>query len=60
MVVGTSLGWTAPVGPKLKHPENGDSPLDRAPTVGEESWIGSLVALGALIGKFNTQFRKFG
>ncbi|XP_063710060.1 facilitated trehalose transporter Tret1-like [Culicoides brevitarsis] len=48
--VGTCLGWTAPVNPKLNDASLKDSPLDAVPTVDEASWIGSLVALGAVIG----------
>lgn len=45
------MGWTSPVSPKL-NVVNDDNPLGRIQTVEEESWIGSLVALGALIAPF--------
>uniref|UniRef100_A0A336M0J9 Facilitated trehalose transporter Tret1 n=1 Tax=Culicoides sonorensis TaxID=179676 RepID=A0A336M0J9_CULSO len=48
--VGTTLGWTAPVNPKLNDPNLADTPLNAVPTEDEASWIGSLVALGAVIG----------
>lgn len=51
MVVGTCLGWTAPVNPKLTDVELTDTPLSAVPNNDEMSWIGSLVALGAVFGK---------
>ncbi len=51
MAVGTTLGWTSPVGSKLEDPELKDSPLSSVVSSEESSWIGSLVALGALIGE---------
>lgn len=51
MAVGTTLGWTAPVNPKLNDESLSDTPLSAVPTDDEASWIGSLVALGAVIGK---------
>ncbi|XP_053681314.1 facilitated trehalose transporter Tret1 [Anopheles nili] len=50
VMVGTALGWTSPVGPKLASKIT--SPLDTIPTVSENSWIASLVAVGALIAPF--------
>lgn len=50
IMVGTSLGWTSPSGPKLASLDT--SPLDAIPTTAESSWIGSLVAMGALIAPF--------
>lgn len=53
VALGTTLGWTSPAFPKL-NPKDGiltDSPLSAIPTAEELSWIGSLVALGALFGK---------
>uniref|UniRef100_U5ESS0 Facilitated trehalose transporter Tret1 n=1 Tax=Corethrella appendiculata TaxID=1370023 RepID=U5ESS0_9DIPT len=51
VALGTTLGWTSPMGSKFAKP--GDlSPLDRKPTDEEDSWIGSLLALGALIAPF--------
>lgn len=54
--VGTALGWTAPVNPKLDVVSV--SPLPAVPTLNEAAWIGSLVALAAFIGKcvFKTIF----
>uniref|UniRef100_A0A034W7W8 Facilitated trehalose transporter Tret1 n=1 Tax=Bactrocera dorsalis TaxID=27457 RepID=A0A034W7W8_BACDO len=50
--VGTCLGWTSPMSPKLKAQDPTDSPLDRPITTEEDAWISSLVALGALIAPF--------
>uniref|UniRef100_A0A2M4A0I2 Facilitated trehalose transporter Tret1 n=1 Tax=Anopheles triannulatus TaxID=58253 RepID=A0A2M4A0I2_9DIPT len=50
VMVGTSLGWTSPIGPKLASKD--ESPLDTIPTASQNSWIASLVALGALIAPF--------
>ncbi|KZC10964.1 Facilitated trehalose transporter Tret1 [Dufourea novaeangliae] len=51
MAAGAMLGWTSPVLPKLmKNTE--DSPLGRPIDQDENSWIGSLVAIGAMIGCF--------
>uniref|UniRef100_A0A182J8U1 Facilitated trehalose transporter Tret1 n=1 Tax=Anopheles atroparvus TaxID=41427 RepID=A0A182J8U1_ANOAO len=50
IMVGTSLGWTSPSGPKLASIDT--SPLETIPTTSESSWIGSLVAMGALIAPF--------
>lgn len=45
------LGWTSPVLPKLQnHLE--DNPLGRKITADENTWIGSLVAVGAVFGSF--------
>ncbi|BFF92931.1 facilitated trehalose transporter Tret1 [Drosophila madeirensis] len=51
-VVGTCLGWTSPIGPKLKTEDTSDSPLDRPITSDEDAWISSLIAIGALIAPF--------
>lgn len=48
--VGTTLGWTSPISPKLKDPALTDSPLPAVPTTEEFAWIGSLLALAAFIG----------
>ncbi|XP_003436496.2 facilitated trehalose transporter Tret1 [Anopheles gambiae] len=50
VMVGTSLGWTSPVGPKFASKDT--TPLDTIPTASESSWIASLVAMGALIAPF--------
>ncbi|XP_054005502.1 solute carrier family 2, facilitated glucose transporter member 8-like [Hylaeus anthracinus] len=48
---GAMIGWTSPVLPNLqKSLEN--NPLGRLITDDESSWIGSLIALGAVIGCF--------
>lgn len=52
MATGTTLGWTSPVGSKLEDPELKDSPFSFKISSEESSWIGSLVALGALIAPF--------
>jgi hypothetical protein len=58
VALGTTLGWTSPTFSKLA-PADGklvDSPLSYIPESDELSWIGSLVALGAIIGeKLNFQ-----
>ncbi|XP_044754524.1 facilitated trehalose transporter Tret1-like isoform X1 [Coccinella septempunctata] len=46
---GISFGWTSPEIPKLKAD---DSPLETQLTPSEESWIGSLLPIGAAIGPF--------
>lgn len=50
--MGVTLGWTSPVNTKLTETTLSDNPLGRIPNTEELSWIGALVALGALIGKF--------
>jgi len=46
-VMGTTIAWTSPAGPLLgKPPEEGGFAL----TSSENSWVGSLMPLGALIG----------
>ncbi|XP_055606150.1 facilitated trehalose transporter Tret1-like [Uranotaenia lowii] len=52
IALGCCLGWTSPMTPVLDRNSTITSPLDVAPTVDEKSWIGSLVALGALIAPF--------
>ncbi|XP_068153676.1 facilitated trehalose transporter Tret1 [Drosophila tropicalis] len=51
-VVGTCLGWTSPIGPKLKSEDTSDSPLSRPITAEEDAWISSLIAIGALVAPF--------
>lgn len=61
MSIGTSLGWTAPVIPKLIDEELKDTPLTVVPTEDQISWIGSLLAVGAIFGKlknYNFMNRK--
>lgn len=50
--VGTCLGWTSPISPKLKSDDTSDSPLDHKIDATDDAWIASIVALGALVGKF--------
>ncbi|XP_073816963.1 facilitated trehalose transporter Tret1-like isoform X1 [Musca autumnalis] len=50
--VGTCLGWTSPVTPKLKTEDTSDSPLDAPIDSSDEAWISSIVALGALVVPF--------
>ena len=51
VALGTTLGWTSPAFPKLTNENDlSDSPLSFVPSKEELSWIGSLVALGALFG----------
>ncbi|XP_063708636.1 solute carrier family 2, facilitated glucose transporter member 8-like [Culicoides brevitarsis] len=50
MAAGTCMGWSAPVIPKLSHPEMKDTPLSHVLSDNEASWIGSLVSLGAIFG----------
>lgn len=51
VALGTTLGWTSPAFSKLTNKNDlSDSPLSFVPSKEELSWIGSLVALGALFG----------
>jgi len=50
--VGTSLGWTSPVLPKLNDEDTSDSPLSQPITSEQEAWISSLVALSAIFAPF--------
>ncbi|XP_017464771.1 PREDICTED: facilitated trehalose transporter Tret1 isoform X1 [Rhagoletis zephyria] len=50
--VGNCLGWTSPVGPKLKAQDTTDSPLDTPITSENDAWISSILALGALAAPF--------
>ncbi|XP_058977935.1 facilitated trehalose transporter Tret1 isoform X2 [Musca domestica] len=50
--VGTCLGWTSPVTPKLKTEDTSDSPLNAPIDSTDEAWISSIVALGALVAPF--------
>uniref|UniRef100_A0A1L8DIJ3 Facilitated trehalose transporter Tret1 n=2 Tax=Nyssomyia neivai TaxID=330878 RepID=A0A1L8DIJ3_9DIPT len=55
LALGTTLGWTSPVFPKINYGNETlvpDTPFERIPTADELSWIGSLVALAALIAPF--------
>ncbi|CAG9569203.1 unnamed protein product [Danaus chrysippus] len=46
-----SMGWTSPIFPHLR---SIDSPLSEPPTLQQESWIGSLLVLGGLLGPLIT------
>ncbi|XP_060822248.1 facilitated trehalose transporter Tret1-like [Bombus pascuorum] len=48
---GALLGWTSPILPRLQNDLN-DNPLGRKITPDENSWTGSLVSVGAVIGSF--------
>ncbi|KAK1136079.1 hypothetical protein K0M31_000648 [Melipona bicolor] len=48
---GALLGWTSPVLPNLGSTLE-DNPLGRTITADENSWIGSLISVGAIIGSF--------
>lgn len=52
--LGTTLGWTSPVMPKLSDVKLVDSPLKEVITDTSESaaWIASIIALGALVAPF--------
>ncbi|XP_077292370.1 facilitated trehalose transporter Tret1-like [Arctopsyche grandis] len=45
--IGMALGWTSPIIPKLRNID--ETPLDNVISDDQESWIGSLIALGAFI-----------
>lgn len=52
-VSGVALGWTSPVIPKLNgevEPES--NPLTQPITINQQSWLGSLLPLGAVLGPF--------
>lgn len=51
VAAGALLGWTSPILPKLQGTVE-DNPLGRMITPDENSWIGSLVSVGAVIGSF--------
>ncbi|RVE44063.1 hypothetical protein evm_011300 [Chilo suppressalis] len=51
LCTGMSMGWTSPVLPQLRGER---SPLAEHPTLQEESWIGSLLVLGGLLGPLIT------
>ncbi|RZC38206.1 facilitated trehalose transporter Tret1 [Asbolus verrucosus] len=55
-VCGTSFGWTSPEGPKLKVSHKEGNPLPVPITKDEESWIGSLLPVGATMGPFVAGF----
>lgn len=48
IAAGLAIGWPSPSISKLKDPN--ESPLPGAITSEQESWVGSLIALGAALG----------
>lgn len=52
VALGTCLGWTSPMEPVYTSNDTSVNPLDTIPDTGEKAWIGSLVAMGALIAPF--------
>ncbi|XP_072934062.1 uncharacterized protein [Epargyreus clarus] len=52
IIVGYSVGWSAPIIPKLQNPEL--SPLPEPITDLQASWVGSLLYIGAMIGPYAT------
>ncbi|KAG5875442.1 hypothetical protein JTB14_006263 [Gonioctena quinquepunctata] len=57
-----TLSWTSPIYPKLYSNDTSINPLGRPITPDEDSWIGSLLNVGAIIGPFPYGFvsGKFG
>ncbi|XP_031839330.2 facilitated trehalose transporter Tret1 [Nomia melanderi] len=51
MAAGVMMGWTSPVLPQLMK-SVANTPLDKPITADDNTWIGSLVAIGAVIGCF--------
>ncbi|KAJ8715695.1 hypothetical protein PYW07_010177 [Mythimna separata] len=49
-MVGYGTGWTAPILAKLQNEE--DTPLESVIDDAQSSWVGSLMALGAIIGPY--------
>lgn len=49
MLVGFGLGWTAPIIPKLKDPEQ--SPVGAPITEEQASWIASVLYIGTITGR---------
>lgn len=47
--MGASVSWTSPYLPLL---QSKDSPIGYPITTSQASWIGSLMAIGALVGAF--------
>lgn len=52
VALGTCLGWTSPMEPVYTSNDTSVNPLETIPDTGEKAWIGSLVAMGALIAPF--------
>ncbi|XP_063918717.1 facilitated trehalose transporter Tret1-like [Zophobas morio] len=61
-----TITWTSPIIPKLYSNDSDENPFGRSITEDEESWIGSLINIGAMLGPFPYGFiaekygRKFG
>ncbi|XP_052744839.1 facilitated trehalose transporter Tret1-like [Bicyclus anynana] len=54
IIVGYSVGWSAPIIPKLQDPDQ--TPLPDLITDFQASWIGSLLYIGAMVGPYGTGF----
>ncbi|XP_045780285.1 uncharacterized protein LOC123877526 [Maniola jurtina] len=54
LIVGYSVGWSAPIIPKLQDTEQ--TPLPELITDFQASWIGSLLYIGAMVGPYATGF----
>ncbi|CAK1540973.1 unnamed protein product [Leptosia nina] len=52
IIVGYSVGWSAPIIPKLQN--STDNPLPEPITDLEASWVGSLLYIGAMVGPYVT------
>lgn len=50
--LGAALGWTSPSVPQLRNENLDENPLGRIPSIAEESWISSLLPLGAVVGMY--------
>ncbi|KAJ3626804.1 hypothetical protein MTP99_017272 [Tenebrio molitor] len=57
-----TMTWTSPIFPKLYSNDSEVNPFDKPITTDEESWIGSLINIGAMIGPFPYGFigEKYG
>ncbi|KAJ8942451.1 hypothetical protein NQ318_002663 [Aromia moschata] len=51
-----TLSWTSPIYPKLYANDSSINPLGRPITESEDSWLGSLVTIGATVGPFPYSF----
>ncbi|KAH0810264.1 hypothetical protein GEV33_012527 [Tenebrio molitor] len=56
------MTWTSPIFPKLYSNDSEVNPFDKPITTDEDSWIGSLINIGAMIGPFPYGFigEKYG
>jgi sugar porter (SP) family MFS transporter len=57
-----TMTWTSPIFPKLYSNDSEVNPFDKPITTDEDSWIGSLINIGAMIGPFPYGFigEKYG